>query len=404
MLDRLRESKLSPDDMADILTVIAVDSSVLKTWLLAIDNIRSYGAKELFRDYPQDARSLGITKDTVDQLDDFSNFEPWLIPMVRQAYKSVVRTQFCMKMNGLDDLSQVGAIAFTNDTETADNFELYEKSRLWTAWADRKGANAVLKGGVKKGKTNFALWKSERFMDEGRQILANVHVLNPPKQFVFTSSLSAQLRAICHAKLEKKRVLLLMDEGALFWHKIDTVMKQNKAMASMVLAWGKCDANLLFVSHFQSAIPSVILQTTVAEFEKMSQKNVFVIMREGLKMSGRLITSVPPTTLRYDPDEVQYMRIDVAPSAVFDFLSSLPDNQNQWEALLGYLDEHEGELSESGPISDEEIAKILRDRHEASFGDIANIMHKSKSVIHSWASGNEPDNKPRQNARSNTSG
>lgn len=404
MLDRLRESKLSSDDMADILTVIAVEPSVLKTWLLAIDNIRTYGARDLLKDYPADARAVGITKDSIGQIDDYNNNDPWLIPVLRDAYKSVVRTQFCLKMNGLDDLSQVGAIAFTNDTETADDFELYGKSRLWTAWADRKGANAILKGGVKKGKTNKALWMAERFMEEGRMVLANVHVFNPPAQFVFTSSLSTQLRAICHAKLEKKRVLLLMDEGALFWHKIDTVQRQNKAMASMVLTWGKCDANLLFVSHFQSAVPTVISQTAVAEFEKMSQKNEFVIMREGLKMSGRLITSVPPTSLKYDPDEVQYMRIDLAPSAVFDFMSSLPDNQNQWESLLEFLDEHEGELSESGPISDSDIARILRERHEASYGDIANIMHKSKSVIHSWASGNEPDNKSSQNARSTDSG
>jgi hypothetical protein len=402
MLDRLRESKLSPDDMADILTVIAYEPSVLITWLRGIDNIKNYGASGLLRDYPQDAKAIGITDDTADQLDEFNDFEPWYIPSVKEAYKGVVRTQFCLKMNGLDDLSQVGAIAFTNDTETADDFALYEKSRLWTAWADRKGANAILKGGVKKGKTNFALWLSERFIEEGRTVLANVHVLNTPKGFSFTSSLSAQLKAICHAKLEKKRVLLVMDEGALFWHKIDTIMKQNKALASMVLTWGKCDANLLFVSHYQSSIPSVIMQGTVAEFEKMSQKNAFVIMREGLNMTGRLITSVPPTTLKYDPDEVQYMRIDVQPSAIFDFLSSLPDNSNQWEALLGYLDQHEGELSDSGPITDEEIAKTLRTKYKASFGDIANAMKKSKSVVHSWASGNEPDNKPRQNERSHS--
>jgi len=404
MLDRLRESKLSPDDMADILTVIAYEPSVLVIWLRGIDNIKNYGASGLLRDYPEDAKSIGINIETADQLDEFNDREPWLIASVREAYKGVVRTQFCLKMNGLDDLSQVGAIAFTNDTETADDFALYEKSRLWTAWADRKGANAILKGGVKKGKTNFGLWLSERFMEEDRVVLANVHVLNPPKQFVFTSSLSAQLRSICRAKLEKKRVLLLMDEGALFWHKIDTIMKQNKALASMVLTWGKCDANLCFISHYASDIPSLILKTAVAEFEKMSQKNAFVVMREGLTMTGRLVTSVPPTILRYDPDEVQYMRIDVTPSAIFDFLSSLPDNSNQWEALLRFLDEHEGELSDSEPITDEQIAKILRKRHDASYGDIANIMHKSKSTAHSWASGNETGNKPRPNARPSDSG
>jgi len=385
MLDRLRESKLSPDDMADILTVIAYDPSVLVTWLKGIDNIKNYGATELLKDYPVDAKAVGLTAETIDQIDEYNDKEPWLIPSVREAYKGNVRTQFCLKMNNLDDLSQVGAIAFTNDTNIADDFRLYEKSRLWTAWADQKGGNAILKGGVKKGKTNFGLWASERFIEEGRQVLANVHVFDPPKQFVFTPSLSAQLKAICHAKLEKKRVLLLMDEGALFWHKIDTVMKQNKAMASMVLTWGKCDANLLFVSHFQSAIPSVILQTTVAEFEKMSQKNLFVITREGLKMSGRLITSVPPTTLNYDPDEVQYMRIDVAPSAIYDFLSSLPDNKNQWEALLEYLDRHEGELLDFEKVTDEEIARILKKRNpRASQYGIADILGKPRTTVQEW--------------------
>ncbi len=393
MLDRLRETKLSPDDMADILTVISVEPSVLKTWLVGIDNIRVYGATELLKDYPNDAKNLGITKNTIEQIDEFNNFEPWLIPTIRDAYKSVVRTQFCLKMNGLDDLSQVGAIAFTNDTETADDWRLYGRSEVWTSWAETKGNNAILKGGVKKGKTNFSLLLAEMFLGQGWVVLSNIQVKSPPPHYHYCAKISALLEGICNAKLAKKKVLIIMDEGAMFWAKIDTVLRQNKAMAKLILAYGKCESILLFVSHYQSDIPTIVMKTAVAEFEKLSLKNVFVNIREGIKMNGRLVTSVPATKLEYDPDALQYMTVDLSVDGVFDHISSLPEGMNQWESLLGYLKTHKGEIESE--LSPKYMAQWLKkQRPDLSENDIAQLTRMSQPQVHRYLTDPDPAKTP----------
>jgi hypothetical protein len=291
-------------------------------------------------------------------------------------------------MNGLDDLSQVGAIAFTNDTETADDWKLYAQSEVWTSWADTKGNNAILKGGVKKGKTNFGLLLAEMFLARGWVVLSNIQIRNTPPNYHYCAKVSALLEGICHAKLAKKKVLIIMDEGAMFWAKIDTVLRQNKAMAKLILAYGKCESILLFISHYQSDIPTIVMKTTVAEFEKLSQKNVFVNIREGIKMNGRLVTSVPPTKLEYDPDALQYMTVDLSVDGVFDHLSSLPEGMNQWESLLGYLKSHKGEIESE--LSPKYMAQWLKkQRPDLSEDDIAQLTRMSQPQVHRYLT--EPD-------------
>lgn len=382
MLDRLRGSKLSPDDMADILTVIAVDPSVLKTWLLGIDNIRVYGAKELLRDFPGDAKNLGITKENVEQIDDDMNHEPWLIPTIRDGYKSVVRTQFCLKMNGLDDLSQVGAIAFTNDTDSADDWKLYGNSDVWTAWADERGNNALVKGAVKRGKTNFALLLAERFIAKGRMVIGNILVSDAPTNYVYCPTVSKMFEAICLAQLKGQRVVIIFDEGLMFWAKIQTVMPKNIDMAKLILCYGKCDANVIYIGHYASDVPTAVVRTCVAEFEKMSQKNVLVNITDGIKMRSRLITSVPPTSLKYPQEQFQYFTLDLVISDLFEFLSKTPEGKNQWELLLNYLQRHRGEFREDG-LEPKHVARFLKTKGH-SISEIAGIMEEPRSTVGSW--------------------
>jgi hypothetical protein len=159
-------------------------------------------------------------------------------------------------------------------------------------------------------------------------------------------------------------------------------------MAKLILAYGKCESILLFISHYQSDIPTIVMKTTVAEFEKLSQKNVFVNIREGIKMNGRLVTSVPPTKLEYDPDALQYMTVDLSVDGVFDHLSSLPEGMNQWESLLGYLKSHKGEIESE--LSPKYMAQWLKkQRPDLSEDDIAQLTRMSQPQVHRYLT--EPD-------------
>jgi hypothetical protein len=255
---------------------------------------------------------------------------------------------------------------------------------VWVNWARTKGNNGIIKGAVKRGKTNFALLKAQRFIAKGWRVIANIKVSNPPKDYVYASTLSGVLIAICRARLEGKRVLLIMDEGGLFWAKIDTIQKQNKALAKLVLTLGKLHATLLLISHFQSDIPTMVVRTSVAEFEKTSLKNVYVDIRDGIKMGARMITSVPPTTLEYDPDEIQWMAVDINPDKLHDFVSRLPDGSNQWEEMLHYLEKHVGENTDD--LDPKDVAVFLK-RKAVEFGrelsqrEIAELTGLAKSTV-----------------------
>lgn len=383
LLQILKSSYLNPDEMANLLTLVVVDPPLHKTWLFYLDAIKVSGARKLIEEGRSGIEEIGLSENVLHLIYDDNDHEPWMIPPVRDEFKSVVRGQFAMKMNELDPLSRLGALAF-DDASHADQWGLYDGDEAWVDWARTKGNNAVLKGSVKRGKTNFALLLSEKFISKGWIVIANIKVTNPPKDFVYASTLSGILMQICRARLQGKRVLLIMDEGGLFWAKIDTVQKQNKALAKLVLTLGKLHATLLLISHFQADIPTMVVRTTKAEFEKTSLKNVYAEIREGVKMGPRVITSVPETTLQYDPDDIQWLAVDMNPDKLHDFISRLPDGSNQWEEMLHYLEQHQGENTDD--LDPKDVAVFLKRKamekgRELSQREIADLTGLSKSTV-----------------------
>ena len=367
--------------MSDLLTAIAVDRSVVRTWLNAIDNIKVHGVRKLIEDDSPTASDLVLSKDDLETIPIDADREPWLIPGVRETFKAVVREQFVAKMNEMDPLTRVGAIAFDDDTETADDWESISPKAL-TQWAYTKGNNAVLKGGIKRGKTNFALMMAELFLAEGWVVVANIKVQKAPKNYNYASTLSEMLRVICRARLEGKKVLIILDEGGIFWAKIDTVLRQNRAMSKLVLTLGKMDANLLIVQHFQSDLPTILARTAVADFEKTGVKNVYLSIRDGVKVRPRLLTSVPPTKLLYSPEEIQMFTVNLPIERLFDAVSRLPDGTNQWEAMLKIIDELE--LGRVDDIDEKDVAVWLRKKRGFSEYQIAKMVNTPRGTIHDW--------------------
>jgi hypothetical protein len=367
--------------MSDLLTAIAVDRSVVRTWLGAIDNIKVHGVRKLIEDDSPTGSDLALTKDDLESISEDADREPWLIPGVRETFKAVVREQFVAKMNEMDPLTRVGAIAFDDDTETADDWECLSPRAL-TRWAYTKGNNAVLKGGVKRGKTNFALMLAELFLAEGWIVVANIKVKGAPKDYNYASTLSEMLRVICRARLEGKKVLIVLDEGGIFWAKIDTILRQNRAMSKLVLTLGKLDANLLIVQHFQSDLPTILARTAVVDFEKTGIKNVYLSIRDGIKVRARLFTSVPATKLDYSPEEIQMFTVNLPIERLFDAVSRLPDGTNQWEAMLKIIDELE--LGRVDDIDEKDVAIWLRKKRGFSEYQIAKTVNTPRGTIHDW--------------------
>jgi hypothetical protein len=381
LLARLRQSFLSAQDMREILTLISVEPSVARKWFNVIDNISMYGFRWLIENQPQDAQRFGATKDDLDEFDPENDREPWLYPPMQAYFKAVISENWITKVNRWDALSQIGAIAFEDEASYADLWEGIS-DKVWTEWAKTKGNNAIIKGAVKRGKTNFALLLAEKFMQQGWMIVSNIQAKNPPSLYRYAPILSSALKAICEARLQGLYVLMILDEAGLFYAKIDTVLKQSRELSKLTLVLGKLWTTLLGISHYSSDIPTAWARTAVAEFEKTSIKNVHVHIDDGIKLRPRLVTSVPATTIQYDPDLLSSFQVDMICQRLWDFMAQIPEGENQWKKLLGYIENNTISPTEEW-LDSKQVAQWMRDRGK-SVTEISRALNEPLSNISRW--------------------
>lgn len=419
MYAKLRKVYLTADEMREIITTISADPGVTLWWnkhlmyierngildgleyderFLVLRN-RSCRDRQLddeFRhlhpgwtnrdieDY--EPSFMGVTREYADEhIDSENDREPWLCPIIRDDFKAAVGQQWTLMKNGLDALSQIGAMISVDDADSADQWAAIS-DKVWTSWAYTQGNNAILKGGVKKGKTNFALLLAEKFMAEGWMVVSNIAVKDAPGNYKYCPDLSTMLTAICQARLKGLSVLIVFDEASLFWAKMDASTRVAKEMSKLLLTYGKLHAQVLIIQHYASDIPTAVVRTIVAEFEKTSTKNVYVDIREGVRLRPRLVTSVPATTLVYNPDQVQSFDVNMRCGEVFAFASRIPEGENQWTALLEYIPNHVVSIEEDyAAVGNKELAKALRAKG-MGVNEIARQLKEPKANISRWTS------------------
>lgn len=381
------------DEMEDYLAEVAYDTNVVKTWQKYIDSIRLHGIKALIENKHPVARALGYDDSDLELIEEVQDKEPWLLERVRYSYKAVFREQWNMQINSWDALSRIGVIAEIGDTDFADDWP-FDGNPL-TKWAYTLGNNAYIHGGVKRGKTNFALRLGEYFLAEDWVIVSNIPLQKPEANYHYTPTLSMLLRVICESRLAGKRVLILLDEGAIFWIKMETISAQNRAMHKIVLTMGKLSATLIYVGHRAKDIPGIVVWTAVASFEKISQRTVFADIDEGIRIRSKTFTSVPATSFEYSPSKVQNFEVDVEIDGLFSFMSQITEDENQWERMLDYLKDHEGEVKgKSDTQKKKEAAVFIKELNpEISERDLAGLVKVSQSSVHNYLTGGRSNQK-----------
>ncbi len=386
LMRKLRAVYNAPDDMKDLAMNHCAEKSVVRTWQNAIDYIVDYGAKALLEYNPELANSIGI--DEHEELDDVNDREPWLIRTVRAEFTSQLRVQHNIVINSSDDLSSIGYRVSDARAVKADKWASYSTEQ-WTAWADQRGNNAVVRGGVKRGKTNFSLLLSELFLSLDWEVVANIYVVNAPPGYHYAATLSDMIIKICEARMRGKRVLILFDEGALSWGKIDTIQAQNKALAKILLTLGKLWSTLVYITHFKSDVPTAVAKTVVADFEKRGVKTIDVTINAGLSLSSRSIESVPMTNLNYNPDQPQYMTVDMDVDAMFQYMSRVTEVDKQWSELRNWVKENARGMETS--LSPKDVALFIDAKakecgEKISVRNIAKLTGASKSAVAEWIS------------------
>lgn len=375
---------LSADDMADLMTPLCAEPGIFDKWNKKLMLIKKIGVIELRKKNPQIAASLDLNEDACPDVDILNQNQPWLIPSVHEDFIGECRKQFNLTLNGLDTLTRVGGFAFTEDEDkSSDNFDLYNPD-VFISWHG-KGTKATLKGPIKHGKTNAGLWMDEQFIRKKIDVMSNILVPHPPEGYYYCAKLSGLLTNVCKANMNKHEVNITMDEANLFFAKVDTVRPRNIDLSKLVLCFGKMHASLLFISHYQSLIPTVVAQTAIAEFEKLSLKTMKAEIRQGTKLTARVIKDWPATTLEYSPDQLQWFSMDMDVEGLFNFMANLEDVSDQWKDVMEYVDQHKDEM-EDADVDPKMIAQWLR-RKGKSVPEIARIIERPRRTVQDWVQG-----------------
>jgi len=382
----LRANYQSAEDMAFMLTPLCAEPGVFDKWRQKLNLIARSGVLRLREINPAQAKALGLDPQSCGDVDILNEHEPWLIPSVRDDFVGECLKQFNLTLNALDPLTRVGGFALTQDEEkNADRFELYNPD-VFISWHGI-GTKATLKGAIKSGKTNAALWLAEQFLAKKIDVASNITVKNAPDGYNYCPKLSTLLMKVCHSnmKIPRREVNIIFDEANLFWHKTDTVRPRNVDLSKLALCFGKMHASLLFISHYQSIIPTVVAQTAVAEFQKDSKRTMLVDIRLGKVLYSRTIKDWPATTLEYDPDQLQWFSLDMDIERLFTFMANLKEGDNQWKAIMGYAEKHKDEITDEN-LEPQAIAEWLKRNRNLTVPEIAKIVNRPRSTVQGWIS------------------
>lgn len=382
LLNRLNSTRLDVREMSATMTLIARETSVLKAWIHALSQISFHGARAFAKASPTAAADIGLDSFGLAGVTDENDKTPWEIPKLRQKFIDDCYVQFHLKMSSLDQLSQLGSISFADDHDS-ERWGVINPE-CWTAWG-RRGAIGIVRGKIKSGKTNLSLLLADHFMMKGYTVVSNISVTDSPKDYIYAAKLSDLLITTCESRLKGREVFLTMDEGALFWNRIQTIQKTNIDLSKLLMCIGKLHIVLCFICHEEQQVPGVVSRMHCASWEKRDLTSVFVEITDGpLKLRPRLLTHLPACNLKYDPDALTYFSCDLVVNSLFDFMSSIPQGANQWQLVLDYVRKHRGEASEE-QLDPKDVALYLRKRGQSE-RQIASAVGKSCSTVHGWVS------------------
>jgi DNA-binding transcriptional regulator YiaG len=296
----------------------------------------------------------------------------------------MIEQQYIKKMGSLDDLSVLASMVIFDKSRYENRWAKYSIDQ-WIDWTRTKGSNCTVKGSVKTGKTDISLTVGEMAEKDGADIKTNIYLPKVRPNWAYTTTLSSLIKSICESKLKKKRVVFLLDEAGLFWARVDTIQSVPRDLSKLVLCLGKMQCSLAFISHFEELVPTIIRRTSVASFEKRSLTSAFVEFKSGdFKMEPQLVTHIPKTSIPFDQDQLAFFNRDMYVADLLEFVSSMELGENQWEALIKYVDSHQGEADETSDISPKQVAKWLRAHPKLSLPKIAQIVGVSVSTVHRW--------------------
>jgi hypothetical protein len=382
----LAKTYWTEDDLDDLLDFVP-SLAKREEGLRKLRHVRQEG-------WTEDGRQPGVDPEKYAQRDPGANtgFRDWFHDFMKGQYGEFVHA------TQMDPLTKAAILSSSSD----DSFLPYQALSVdvFTCWI-RPGVDGFVIGVKGSGKTALACLLGRRMIDNGFQVLGPIRMRDTDlKGYWYCPSGTQLLRAFCLLEKQGVKSLVLLDEGAFSFSGETPLAREVMALRMFSRLFRKLGSSLLDITQYINDVPSELQRTAVFRAKKVSidQPDRAHIQVRGLlpgtktefAWSGNVkwIPDGPPHTLPYVSKSQATFVMDFDPSALQEYLATLPQDADLIDATLHWLDE-------AGLHMHPRLKHWLARRCVRTCGlteaKTAEILDVSQPTIHRWVTADERD-------------
>lgn len=297
--------------------------------------------------------------------------DPWFrIPFINRT-----REQWGLERRTYGELTRIASV-----TPYSQSHKGYLPFKWWSPefflTAFESWGTGVICGNPDSGKTDLACTLMEMGGKLNYPVVTNILIPEAvrPSYITYTKSFKGMLITCIQNMLAGRTSLTFLDEVAQFWKKKRAMSQQYAIIEAITFLIRKVGANPVFIFQLHKDIPPTVNEFKDAVYDKITRQQLMY------KYKGRVfkIRDVPPTNLKFQTHEQASFTVnDVDADAMREYIAALPEDVNQHEAMIRYLEMDKGEISEY----EEKMALQVLLRKKASQRDIAKVWGVSQPAI-----------------------
>lgn len=261
---------------------------------------------------------------------------------------------------------------------------------LWTSWI-RPGSDGYVVGRKRTGKTDLATHIGHLLIQRGGTVVSTIALTEETEGYLYCSRASDLLRTSCALSLQGVTCLVLIDEGFIHASGESPLDPKVRSQRQFLRLFGKLGIASLYISQFLSDILRDVRRVAAFRAQKLSlahRDHVHVQVEgeiDGVPIPfSDSVKGWPPTSLPFRTENISTFVMDFEPTRLMEYLSSLEMTDNQFEAVLGWLDERGLHLTREVKVW---LARRLHATRKLSQGEIGQILGVGSSTVSRWIRG-----------------
>jgi hypothetical protein len=172
---------------------------------------------------------------------------------------------------------------------------------------------------------------------EGRLVLSGIELMSDYEGYVYCRTFTRLFYEACKAKVEGRKILLIIDEGGLEYPSYRATATPMQILDRLSKLFRKLGLDWIFISQRETQVPTSIKMYNAIWFMKPEKTKVEMVVNDGRPSRKELITDVPRTKLPFNSDHISSLSADITVEEILRFLETLPERTNQFVALRDYM-------------------------------------------------------------------